>query len=293
MRSWRGAVLVGALIGLAASLPAQDSGDKTAEKVAAQKKAAEDNWDLVEAGPFAHQETKHLLLYVPKGMDKRLKDAGVLLEKHYDLAKKALAYDKEEPWTGKLTVYLFAERPHFTAFVRRVEKRRVMEGDSSSFSADDPPHAAAGPGRGKQALPAEAEAGEQVAVAMLVRKAGLRTPLPGWLTNGFGRATRYRAAPRDKYVLDERRLATRLSAKHSAADIWGGTLEADEVDPLHGSLADFLAYGPGASKFPALVEGFKPGENMLEKTMAQAMEAAGVNADRVGKLWKAWVQNPR
>ena len=42
-----------------------------------------------------------------------------------------------------------------------------------------------------------------------------------------------------------------------------------------------------------LSEGLKPGENMLVKTMAQAMEKAGLNADRVGKIWKAWVQSPR
>src|SRR5437879_6177748 len=95
--------------------------DETADKVAAQKKAAEENWAQLDAGESVHLETAHLLIYAPKSMEKKLKDLGATLEKHQEIARKALGYDeKTQPWPGKLTIYLFTEREVFTAFLRRV-----------------------------------------------------------------------------------------------------------------------------------------------------------------------------
>src|SRR5690242_6417350 len=106
------------LLAAALALPAAADG---AAPLAAQKKKAQANWGAVEAGPAATLETKHLLLYAPKSMEKRLKGSGALLEKHYELASSALGFDpKEGPWPGKLAVYLFPEREQFGAFVRRV-----------------------------------------------------------------------------------------------------------------------------------------------------------------------------
>jgi hypothetical protein len=266
--------------------------DDTAAKLAAQKKKAQANWEALEAGPAATLETKHLLLYAPKTMEKRLKAAGALLEKHYDLASAALGIDpKEGPWPGKLAVYLFPEREQFGAFVRRVEKRRLLPEQATTYAVedDDNLHAAALPSRAKAGPPLEGQAGAALAQALLARKAGKNTPLPAWLVEGFGRATYYRAAPADRAVQAERRQARALSRTRGPADVWGDKLGADGADALRGSLADFLAYGPGAPKFPAFVAGFKPGENMLAKTTAQALEAAGLLPDRVAASWKRWV----
>ena len=98
--------------------------DEAADKVAAQKKAALENWEAV-GGVAAHVETAHLLVYAPKSYDKRLKDIGATLEKYYEQARKPLGYEKESPWPGKITVYLIPDRDDFAKFVRRVEKRRV------------------------------------------------------------------------------------------------------------------------------------------------------------------------
>jgi hypothetical protein len=259
-----------------------------AATLAAQKKQAAENWEAVDAGESCFGESKHLLLVAPKGMEGQLKGIGAVLEKQYEFAWDALQFEKKDALAGKVTVYLFPGREPFANFVRRVEKRRVMADDVGSFSvADDDLHAAASPPR-KGAMPLEAMAGQQIAGLLLTRKAGASTPLPSWLLDGFGRATYYRAAPGTKVVLDERRQAARLARARSAADVWNGAAAADEMDVLAGSLVDFLAYGPGSAKFAALVVGFKPGENQDSRTMAQAMEAAGIKADVVESRWKAW-----
>jgi hypothetical protein len=281
------------LLAAALGLPAAARADEdTAAKVAAQKKKAQANWEALEAGPAATLETKHLLLYAPKALEKRLKVIGPLLEKHFDLANSALGIDpKEGPWPGKLAVYLFPEREQFGTFVRRIEKKRLLPEQATTFAVenDEDLHAAAQPSRAKGGPPLEGQAGAALAQALLTRKAGKDTPLPAWLVAGFGRATYHRAAPADKAVLADRRQARALSRTRGPAHVWDDKLDADEADALRGSLADFLAYGPGSPKFPAFVAGFKLGENMLAKTTAQALDAAGLAPDRVTASWKRWV----
>jgi hypothetical protein len=266
------------------------------DKVAEQKKTAEANWEAVGAGEFARHETKHFQIYAPKAMEKKLKELGTLLEKEYDLAAGVVKYgSKTDPWPGKLTVYLFAERDHMTAFLRRVDKRRPEAEDTGSYSAtDEALHVAAGPPRDKKGLAQETQAAELAAGVVLVRKLGKDGELPDWLVSGFGRATYYRAAPTDKGVAVERRKAATLSRKHGPRDVWtSGSLETEQAGPLRASLADFLAYGPGAAKFPAFVDGFKSAENMPKKTTEQALDAAGLRAETVETTWKAWVLAPR
>jgi hypothetical protein len=293
MRSCTGAVLVGLLLALAPGRAGAGAKDAAAT-VAVQKKAGAAAWQAVEAGAVAFHETKHLLIYAPKGMEKRLKAAGVVLEGYHDRAAKALAFDGKGPeaYPGKVTVYLFGAADHLTTFARRVEKRRPMPGETGSFSAEDERLHAAGAAGGK-GISVEARAGEQLAALLLTRKAGLRTPLPDWLVGGFGRATSYRVLPREKFVLNDRRQARALAAKRQPADVWGGGLDATEADALQGSLADFLAYGPGAGRFAKFVAGFAPGEGMTSKTTVQAMESAGIKVANVEKLWKPWAYNPR
>jgi hypothetical protein len=287
MRTFSGLVLVVVLVGVPAR--GADTADDNKARVAEQKKKAEANWETVGAGDFAHLETKHLLIYASKALEKQLKALGALLEKQHDLAWGALAFEeKKDDLPGKVTVYVFTSREPFTAFLRRVERRRVMPEDEGSYSAaDDDLHAAAGPSR-KGTFPVEAMAGEQLAALLLARKAGKSTPLPSWLTSGFGRATYYRAAPGTRAVAADRKLAARLAGVRSAADVWNGTADASEMDALAGSLVDFLAYGPLAGKFPSFVVGFQPGENMDSRTAAQAMEAAGLKGDVIDQRWKAW-----
>ena len=94
-------------------------------------------------------------------------------------------------------------------------------------------------------------------------------------------------------TLDDRRAAARLSSKHGAKDIYDGLVEAAEATPLRGSLADYLAYGPGAAKFPALLKGFEPEENVESKTTGQALQSAGISWDRLDRSWKTWALTVR
>jgi hypothetical protein len=269
--------------------------DEAADKLAAQKKNADENWEALEAGPAAQTETAHLLVYAPKSYDKRIKEVGAALEKYYEQARKPLGYEKDAPWPGKIAVYLIPEREVFTKFVRRVEKRRPEAEDAGSHLVEgDFPHAVGGPPRAKTDPSVEGQAGEQLATAMLVKKTGKAVPLPGWLLNGFGRATSYRVKPTEKAVVEERRKASALVKKgRKASEIWGTTLEAEEAPLLEASLADFLAYGPGQSKFVALLEAFKPEENQEKKTTTQALEGISLPADRLNTRWREWAANPK
>ena len=50
-----------------------------------------------------------------------------------------------------------------------------------------------------------------------------------------------------------------------------------------------LAYGPGRSKFAALLEGFKPAENIEQKTMQQALEAAKLDVEAINANWRRYL----
>jgi len=271
----------------APTLEAQDA----AEQLMAQKKMARDNWALLELGDPASHETEHLLILAPKSTERRLKDIAVNLERSHGVAAKALQLTQEESLPGKLTVYLLPERDQFTPFVRRVEKRRLEDNEAGSHIVDgDAPHAAASSPRSKGDPNLDHQAAVQVAAALLQHKAGAKVPVPEWLVLGFGRATAWRAMPADKAVLNERRLARTLiaSKKRTAADVWDGTLEVEEAGVLRASLAEFLAYGPGAGKFPALLIGFKPEENQDNRTIAQALESAAIDPKVIEARWGPW-----
>ena len=205
--------------------------EERAKAIAAQKAAAEAAFKAMEVGDHAHVETKHLLVYAPKAMEKRLKAIGKQLEKYHDTAAKALDLG-QDAYPGKITVYLFAEKENLPAFIRRVEKRRPMGVETGSYSAtDDRLHAVAVPGAGKGAVPVELRGGGdgRRRCSCSARRAS-RTDLPEWLTSGFGRATSYRATTGQKFVADDRKQQRLLVKKHKASDAWDGTLEGEEAE---------------------------------------------------------------
>ena len=262
---------------------ADDPADKTPER----KKAAEAAWETVGAGEFSTLETKHLLIYAPKDWEKRLKGLGTLLEKQYDQAKGALGYDdKTDPLPAKAVVYLFDERDHFAAFVRRVEKRRLDSDETACFSADDDAlHAAVGPtpakddwadGRPRRGTVGGSDAGPKgrdKSVSAGVADGRLR---PGDVLPCGRRPEDDGRPPGGGGVGGEGRRQGRL----------------DRARPirraLQGSLADYFAYGPASGKFLALVKGFEPEENVEKQTTEHALDAAGLTPERVEKSWKAW-----
>jgi hypothetical protein len=280
---------------LALALLAGAGGAVDKETVEKQRKAAEENWDKLDAGERALAETAHLLLVAPQAQEKKLKTLGEQLEKYYETAARPLFYDEKEKkdppaWPGKLTVYLFEQPAHYDAFVRRIEKRRLLGEENGSYMvADDRLHVAVCPPRTTGDPPAEMQASQHVAMAVLARKAGARTVLPSWLVHGFGRATFYRVSgPALRAVSNDRRKAATYATKNNrnATDVFNGALEGDEATVLGASVADFLAYGPGRAKFPRVLEGFKPGENGEPKSIYQALEPAELKVDMLNPLWR-------
>ena len=264
--------------------------DDRAKAVANQKTAAEAACKAMELPDPAHVETKHLLIYAPKAMEKRMKGIGAQLEKYYETAARTLAL-KEDAHPGKVTVYLFAEKESLASFIRRVEKRRPRGVESGSYLADDESlHVVAVPGAGKGTIPVELHAGEMVATLLLQRKAGVRTELPEWLTAGFGRATSYRATTGQKFVAEDRKQQRLLMKKREAADVWDGKVDAGEAEVMQASVAEMVGYGLGTARLAKFLKGFEPGENVEGKTMAQAMEAANLTADQLNKHWKKFVK---
>jgi len=275
-----------ALLLAAAALAAQDD---TAKTVAEQKKAAAEAWKDLDIGDAATLETRHLIVYAPKVMSARMKTIGALLEKYHASAAKALALKPADAYAGKITVYLLAKPDQMPSFLRRVERRQPMKGQTASFRAeDDQLHAAAAPLEGKLVAPVEARAGEMVAAVLLQRKPGRSTPLPPWLPEGFGRATTYQVYPaKEKFVAAEKALAKKLALRRSWSDVTDGDLEAEEVGPLQGRLGEILAYGAGGARFAKLAESFRPGQNEKSVSTAKALESAGISAERLAKVWKA------
>src|SRR5262245_34488737 len=58
--------------------------------------------------PETHEAARCLLYGTVPG--KNLKDIGAALERHYALAAKALNMEQDEPWPGKIAVFLLNDR---------------------------------------------------------------------------------------------------------------------------------------------------------------------------------------
>ena len=265
--------------------------DEAAETVTKQKELATAHWKrLLGDEPVAQHETAHFLLYGPVPFTpKQLKDLGTALEAGQTQARKALELDRnEELWSGKLAVYLFDDSRQLHSFMRAVAKKRPDPDDLGFFALrGNEPFVAAGPGKDRYDPTPQQQAGEQLAAAMLTRKAG--KDVPDWVLSGFGRATVWRAAPAARATREQRALARRLVlAGRTAMEVWGGSLKAAEAGVLQGSLVDYLAYGPGKRSFAPLLEGYKS-VTAQKKTTADALRAAHLDPDRLNLVWRASV----
>jgi hypothetical protein len=176
-----------------------------------------------------------------------------------------------------------------------VERRRLDPNETSGHTVEgDAPRVFAGPPRQKQAANLELHAAEAVAAALLQRKAGPKVIVPEWLLSGFGRATTWRLAPRDPGATAARReaLLLVLNKKRTAQQVWGGELEFDEAVVLRPSLADLLAYGPGMTRFPQFIAGFRP-EEEEQRSTEQALQSAGIKLENLETVWPEFVRTLR
>ena len=68
---------------------------------------------------------------------------------------------------------------------------------------------------------------------------------------------------------------------------------AKHLAPLLDCKADLLAYGPGSSRFPQLVAGFRPEENDQRRSIEQALGSAGIKVEKLDKVWPEFVRTMR
>jgi hypothetical protein len=268
-------------------------GLEMASKVAEQQATAQENWKKVtRADKTPHVETDSLLLF-GKVPDRDLKDIGALMEKQYILARNAVALEEEDPWPGKLTVYLFPDRKQFASFVRTVEKRRPDKDDTGSYLVrGDFPHVAAGPPAEEGESSVAFHAAEQLGAALIAKKVG--GVVPEWVIAGFGRATYFRAGPLRDLTAERKRVVKLLAASRATAmDVWDGNVPAEAAPFLRASLVDFLAYGPGKSRFGKFLEAYKPEEGVQNKTTANALKAVRIDPNTLNKRWRTWVRTGR
>lgn len=278
-----------ALALLALALPAIAADDK-GDILATQKAAAAANWKKVDLGEATVIETDALIVYgtFPAKVLKPLADA---VTKHHAVAATALRYtDEEKPWPGKLTLYVFAERPDFASFLRRIEARSPERDENgSNRPTGDTPHAAVfvTPDAKTGYLPVSPVTVE-VASALIRRKGGSSVLVPGWFQEGFGRAVIRRAnAPTASRKIGDAKWAGVVNGR-AAKEIWGDKLNDDEFEAFTAQFADYWAFGPGAETFPEFINALKPGERGRPPSIPMALEAAKQPIDTFEKAWKKY-----
>src|SRR5437660_410335 len=86
--------------------------DDAEDALRRQKAAVADNLKKLQVGTVATTETTDLIL-VGTLPEARLRSLGITLQRQYAMAYKALQFDSDKPWLGKLTVYVFSDRSQF------------------------------------------------------------------------------------------------------------------------------------------------------------------------------------
>jgi hypothetical protein len=290
-------VVVSLVVGLCVG-PA--GADEKSDAAARQKSAARARLDVAKL-KLTEAETDDLLLYAPVPAE-RMKSAATTIQKCYGTAARALGYDaKETPWTGKLTVFVVAGSRTYRTFVLDALKKLPDGNELAALELrSDAPFVVVGIDSEKPADSRVAtEASIQVAAALASRKAGVGRSaitfgLPAWLRSGFGRAVFLRSDGRGSKQADHKQQVkalfnrTRGTAFQTAA-VWG-----DAVNPqselLTVSLVEYLAFGPAAEKFPALLAGFKPAdEDAPAPTISTVLASLEWKVEDLEAGWRKWV----
>jgi hypothetical protein len=256
-----------------------------------QQAKVEAVWKKVFLGkPPTPVETEHLFLY--GNIEKPLKEVGAALEKHLALAEKVLALEGEELWSGKLSVFFLNERKQYASFVRSIEQRRVEEGEVGAYSLDGGwPYVVVTAPQSKIDLSIDNQAGEQLAAALMSKKAGPKAPT--WVLSAFGRATVVKSGTAAMQGIEHRRANQFLTKnKRTLKDLAAG-LGDNEATVLRANFLEYLAYSGRIGKFVHLVEGFRPREGVPEPTLESALQAANMKMEQIDSTWQKWVKSLR
>jgi hypothetical protein len=274
------------LCGVSSHLVGAD--DDATALLAKQKQALKANTAAAQIPGSAAVESANLLLCgtLPES---KLRTLSTTLEKQYSAAVAALQFEKnDKPWLGKLGVYVFADRAQFRSFVRTIEKRSPDDAEQGSQALkDETPYVAAGPGRTPTSPTAEAQAGLELATAILAGRAKA-TPLPEWVIVGFGRATAAHAAGQ---AAGARKKGARdlIRARLRPRDAWNGEIPYDQRMTLAAGIMDFIVYGNGAGKPIDFLGGFRPDEEKPTKSPEDALAAAKLSIDQFEAAFIKWL----
>ena len=291
----RSALVFAAFTALAVSFATPDAApaqDKDKELVKQAREAAVANLKKANIDKPTAVETDGFLI-VGSLPEEKAKALGEVLEKTTKLARKALKYDdKETAWKGKLTVYYLPDNAEFKALMRRAFQQ-PPEGVYANLRAEPPLLVDPADAPGK---PSDADlytnTAARIAGEHLKAKGTGAQNVPDWLRDGFGRATALRAeGTTSKRYLAYRAQARTAAGKVALKDVWGES-KLPGGDALATAFAEYLAYGPGAVKFPMFLDGLKPTENVAEPTIPQGLDAAGWKEKDLPMLeaaWKKWV----
>jgi hypothetical protein len=237
-------------------------------------------------------ETSDLFVTGPIPPEK-LKPMAENLQKQYATILKSLRFEMtENPPKGRLTVYLLPDRKQLSAFVGEIGGERLDRGArAQSDSKGTEPYVAVSVLPGEKPTDLEAEASSQIALVLLFAKAGT-TGLPGWLQEGFVRATRLRADP--KAAVDRTRVKTLLydtkarPSKYKVQDAWTISAEKDR-QLITASLVEYLIYGQPADKAGKFLAAFRVPEDDPKPSIATVLMAIDHTPDTLDAAWKKWV----
>ncbi|MBY0457096.1 MAG: hypothetical protein K2V38_07155, partial [Gemmataceae bacterium] len=271
---------------------AQDK-DKGKEEATKAKAAALANMKKAGVEKPTVVETANFVIVGSAGEEK-LKALGKAMEESVALARKTLKFDEKETiWKGKLTVYFMPENAEYKALMRRAFQQ-PPDAPYLDLRAElplfvDPAELPGKPTDGDL----YANTAARIAGEHLKAKGTGTQNVPDWLRDGFGRATAFRAegTTSKRYQGYKTQARAALNPKGekppALAEVWGDT-KIPGGDALGTSFAEYLAYGPGAAKFPMLIDGLKPTENNASPTFVQGLDAAGWKDKDLPALDTAW-----
>ncbi len=268
-------------LGSVRALPAADS------PVEAQKAAAATLAKLGKAPP-GRAETAHVLAHA--ATDAQAKTVADAAERGHKSASAALKLDADAV-PGKVAVFALADAKAFKLFSLQALKRSPTAGVVSDvrLRGDNPTVVYVPADKANPDEPAQL-----VAAGLLNIKAGTAATggIPTWLEAGFGRAAVLRGEKQDAKLAAHKAKVRALAAKTGGrafafTNVWGDKPNPD-ADLLSTSLADYLAFGPGADKFPAFLGALKPTDDRREPSIDAAFEAAGWELPDAEMAWRKW-----
>jgi hypothetical protein len=264
------------------------------EKVAKQKKAAQETWkELLPGGSPNLVESEHFLL-VGSLEEKALEKVGKALEKHWPFVMKSLRFEEDDDkhllWEGKLVLHFCKERTEFRTLYTKMKRDRPLDDELATYHHEGV-HSEiliGPPTMGKSQVPLDVEAVGQLGAATLTRKRTARLPI--WFVTGYARSHAYRYNP--KLFGKERQTAALLltRGKKTVGDLYTeNDLPPAAVAVLRGSFVDFLAHSPQMAKYwPKIltkIDDQTPLETIWEETR--------LKGEDVQQAWVLWAQAPR